>query len=223
MSDNIEKAARLAELTDELDTAAAPEPAGVRRLREAREAAAARDASQVSDVENVPRVKAGDVVHATATGMHLPRTTSLWGGVPALALTRGDRVVVTEEMIAADVDRNGNPGWTAMVHDPDRQVARWGRVHIAPGEPPAGMQPWERGDSEWSEQRELARKAAWAETDPQRRAAALQRVNDVYGPPPTTSTITATYKMDRAYEEQEARIAASAAAGVPNLGPSQGA
>lgn len=223
MSDNIEKVARLAELTAELDTAAAPEPAGVRRLREAREAAAARDTSQVSDVASVPLAKAGDVVHATATGMQLPRTTSLWGGPPSLALTRGDRVVVTEEMIAADVDRHGNPGWTALVHDPDRQVARWGRVHLAPGEPPADMQPWEYGDAEWSEQREIARKAAWSETDPQRRAEALQRVNDVYGPPPTTSTITATYKMDRAYEEQEARIAASAAAGVPNLGPSQGA
>lgn len=217
MSDNIEKVARLAELTAELDTAAAPEPAGVRRLREAREAAAARDASQVSDVASVPRVKAGDVVHATATGMHLPRTTSLWGGVPALALTRGDRVVVTEEMIAADVDRNGNPGWTAMVHDPDRQVARWGRVHLAPGEPPADMQPWEYGDAEWSEQREIARKAAWSETDPKRRAEALQRVKQVYGAPPTTSTVHAVYKGDVAYEAQQAAIAASAAAGALNL------
>lgn len=217
MSENNEQAARLAELTAELDTGAASEPAGVRRLREARKAAAAREASTVSDVEGVPQVKAGDVVHATATGMHLPRTTSLWGGVPALALTRGDRIVVTEEMVAADVDRNGNPGWTALVHDPDRQLARWGRVHLAPGEPPAGMMPWEYGDSEWSEQREIARKAAWAETDPKRRAEALQRVKEVYGAPPITSTVHAVYKGDVAYEAQQAAIAASAAAGALNL------
>lgn len=217
MSENNEKAARLAELTAELDTGAASEPAGVRRLREARKAAAAREASTVSDVEGVPLVKAGDVVHATATGMHLPRTTSLWGGVPALALTRGDRIVVTEEMVAADVDRNGNPGWTTLVHDPDRQIARWGRVHLAPGEPPAGMQPWEYGDAEWSEQREIARKAAWSETDPNRRAEALQRVKEFYGAPPITSTVHAVYKGDVAYEAQQAAIAASAAAGALNL------
>ncbi|MFC7943088.1 hypothetical protein ACFUPZ_07500 [Microbacterium oxydans] len=217
MTNNIDKTARVAELTDELDGAAAPEPVGVRRLREAREAAAAREVSQIPEVEGVPLVEAGDVVHATATGMHLPRTTSLWGGLPALPLTRGDRVVVTEEMIAADVDRNGNPGWTALVHDPDRQIARWGRVHLAPGEPPAGMQPWEHGDAEWSEQREIARKAAWSETDPKRRAEALQRVTEVYGAPPTTSTVHAVYKGDVAYEAQQAAIAASAAAGTPNL------
>lgn len=209
MSDNITKA--------ELDAAVTPEPVGVRRLREAREASAAREASQFSDVESIQLVKVGDVVHATATGMHLPRTTSLWGGVPALALTRGDRIVVTEEMVAADVDRNGNPGWTALVHNPDRQIARWGRVHLAPGEPPADMQPWEYGDAEWSEQREVARKAAWSETDPKRRAEALQRVTEVYGAPPTTSTVHAVYKGDVAYEAQQAAIAASAAAGTLNL------
>lgn len=217
MTNNIDKTARVAKLTDELDGAAAPEPVGVRRLREAREAAAAREVSQSPEVEGVPLVKAGDVVHATATGMHLPRTTSLWGGVPALALTRGDRIVVTEDMVAADVDRNGNPGWTALVHDPDRQIARWGRVHLAPGEPPAGMQPWEYGSAEWSEQREIARKAAWSETDPNRCAEALQRVKEVYGAPPTTSTVHAVYKGDVAYEAQQAAIAASAAAGTPNL------
>lgn len=220
MNDNTDKAARLAELTTELN---APEPRGVRRLREAREAAAVREASPLSDVKDVTLVKAGDVIHATATGLNIPRTVNLWGGLPPLTLTRGDRIVVTPEMIDAAKDRHGSPGWVELVHDPERQVRRWGKVHLAPGEPPEDMPRWEVGTPDWAEAREEARKAAWQEVDPQRRAAALQRVHDVYGPPPVTSTIMSTYKMDRAYEEQQARIAASAAAGTPNIGPSQGA
>lgn len=223
MSDNIDKVVRLAELTAELEHSAATEPIGVRRLREAREGASARNTSAMTDTTGATVVRAGDVIHAVSTGMTLPRTVSLWGGLPPLTLTRGDRIVVTTEMISAAVDRNGDPGWVALVHDAERQVRRWGRVHLAPGEPPADLQPWEYGTPDWAEAREEARKAAWKEVDPQRRAAALQRVHAVYGPPPVTSTITSTYKIDRAYEEQQARIAASAAAGTPNIGSSQGA
>ena len=197
------------------------EPTGARRLRAAEEAAAKlRDQDKVEN-ESAPITQAGDIIHAVATGMHLPRTTSLWGGAPAVLLVRGQSITVTEDMIEASRDRHGNVTWPAMVHDEAAQLRRWGKIHIAPGEPPANMRPWIHGDPEWSEQREIARKAAWAETDPQRRAAALQRVTEVYGKAPTTSTITATYKGDRGFEEQQARIAASAATGTPNLGASR--
>lgn len=207
--------------TEPADVTDAAEPTGVARLRVAREAAAKlRDQPEVES-DTPPVVKVGDVVHATATGMQLPRTTSLWGGPPALLLTRGDRIIITEELIEASRDRNGNVTWPTMVHDEAAQLRRWGKIHLAPGEPPEGMQPWERGSADWAEQREIARKAAWAEVDPQRRAAALQRVTEVYGAAPTTSTVHAVHKTDRAYDEQQARIAASAATGTPNLGPSR--
>jgi hypothetical protein len=180
---------------------------------------AARDqAAQTADTASAPVVQVGDVIHATATGMHLPRTTSLWGGPPALQITRGDRIVVTEELIEASRDRNGNLTWPAMVHDEAAQLRRWGKIHLAPGEPPADMQPWIYGDASWSEAREVSRRAAWAETDPQRRAAALQKVTEVFGAPPTTSTVTATYKGDADADAQQQRIAAGAATGAPNLG-----
>ncbi len=166
-------------------------------------------------------VQDGDVIHAVSTGLNIPRTASLWGGLPSLSLTRGDRVVVTQAMIEAAIDRHGNPGWTALVHDPQRQIARWGRIHLAPGEPPADMQPWIYGDASWSEQREIARKAAWQEIDPQRRAAALEEVKRKFGPAPTTSTVHAVYKGDAMYDAQQARIAESAATGTPNLGASR--
>lgn len=169
----------------------------------------------------VPVVQAGDVIHALATGLSISRTASIWGGLPPLLLTRGDRIVVTEEMVAADRDRHGRPGWTSMVHDPDRQLRRWGKVFLAPGEPPEGIEPWELGSPEWAEARETARKAAWNEPNPQRRAVALDDVQRVYGAAPTTSTITATIKGDADYDAQQQRIAASATTGSPNVGPSR--
>lgn len=195
-----EKKQRLAELTAEL-TAPTSEPA--------------------AESGAVPLVKVGDVIHATATGLTISRTASLWGGLPPLLLTRGDRIEVTAEMITADRDRHGRPGWTAMVHDPDRQLRRWGKVLLAPGEPPADMMPWEPGTSEWAEAREAARKAAWSEPNPQRRAEALEDVQRVYGAAPTTSTIIATIKGDAAYDAQQERIAASAVIGSPQVGPSR--
>lgn len=197
------------------------ESAGIRRLREAKEASAKLREQPEVESDTAPVVKVGDVVHALATGMQLPRTTSLWGGAPALQLVRGQSFTVTAEMIEASKDRFGNVTWPAMVRDEAAQLRRWGKIHLAPGAAPQDMQPWIYGDASWSEQREIARRAAWAETNPDRRAAALAEVQRVYGAAPTTSTVHAIHKTDAAYDAQQARIAASAATGVPNLGPSR--
>ena len=197
------------------------EQTGVRRLREVRDRLAEQSA-EGTDTASARTVKVGDVVHAVATGLTIVRTTSLWGGDPALSLTKGDQFVVTQQMLDADLDRHGRPGWSGIVHDENAQFAKWGRVYVAPGPAPEGMPSWEHGSPDWAEARETARKAAHAETDPQRRAQALRRVQEVFGAAPTTSTITSIIRGDRAYEEQQQRISESAAAGVPNIGPSRG-
>lgn len=205
--------------TESADVNDAAEPVGVARLRAAQEAVA--NLQQDAAVESPLIVQPGDVVHAVSTGLSIHRNSSLWGGTPPLTLTRGDSFVVTEEMIEAAKDRHGRPGWPSLVNDPERQLARWGRIHLAPGPTPEGMRPWTHGDADWAEQREQARQAAWKEPGPERRAAALQRVTEIYGPAPTTSSVHAIYKTDRAHDEQQARIAASAASGTPNMGPSR--
>jgi hypothetical protein len=201
-----------------------PQTPGQARLEAMRAEVAKLQSEEAStpDETSAPVVVPGDLVHVLESGMTIPRTTSLWGGAPALQLTRGDVFTVTREMIEASRDRHGNLTWPAMVHGEDAQIRRWGAVRLRPGPAPAGMHSWVYGDAQWSEERETARRAAWAETDPERRKVALQRVIETYGAAPTTSTVHAVIKGDRAYDEQQQRIAASAAAGVPNIGPSSG-
>lgn len=156
-------------------------------------------------------------------GIPIPRSASIFGA-PSVTLYRGDEIEIDAAMLEADLDRHGRPGWAALLHDDAMQVEKWGSVRLRPGRAPRDLQPWVHGSPLWSEQREAARRAAWAEPNPERRAEALAEVKRTYGDAPTTSTVlnTATTPTERAAAEQAERIAASAAAGVPNLGPSRG-
>lgn len=158
------------------------EPIGVQRLRLARERAAALRAADPTPETTARRVEVGDIVHAVNTGLQIHRTASLWGGDPALMLKRGDSFVVTAGMLEADLDRNGKPSWSVLVHDPDAQYARWGKLYLAPGEAPADMQPWIVGDADWKEAREAARQRAWRIVDEQEQKAAFQEIHRIYGP-----------------------------------------
>lgn len=158
------------------------EPVGVQRLRLARERAAALSAADPTPETTARRVEVGDVVHALVTGVHISRTTSLWGGEPALNLRRGDSFVVTQAMLDADLDRHGQPSWTILVHDEDAQYARWGRLRLAAGEAPQGMMPWVMGDPDWKEAREAARQRAWRIIDEQEQREAFAEIHRVYGP-----------------------------------------
>ncbi|MFK3678696.1 hypothetical protein ACI2IP_13270 [Microbacterium sp. NPDC090218] len=182
------------------------EPAGVRRLREARAALAARRAEP--ETEGVPVVQAGDEIHCTDPGgILLPRSTSVFGGEPGMQLFRGDTVTVQRSWIEASRDGSGQLTWPTLVHDPDEQVRRWGRVRLAPGPFPEEASRYERGTPDWAEAREQARKAAWAEPNAERRAAALAEVAREFGPPPVTSTIVSTTpdpSIKRAAEQRAA-------------------
>lgn len=192
------------------------------RLHALRAEVAAMETPAPADTASAPHVAVGDTVHAVATGLSIPRTTSLWGGDPALTLTKGDEFIVTQAMLDADVDRYGNRGWSGIVHDADAQLAKWGKVYLAPGPAPSDLPRWEYGDPQWSEDRETARRAAWSESDPERRAEALSEVKRVYGDAPTTSTVLATYRVDKAFEAQQERIRAAVANGTQNYGRSRG-
>lgn len=158
------------------------EPTGVQRLRLARERTAALRAADPTPETTAKRVEVGDVVHAVNTGLQIHRSASLWGGDPALMLKRGDSFIVTQGMLEADLDRNGKPSWSILVHDPDAQYAKWGKLYLAPGEAPADMEPWIPGDADWKEAREAARQAAWRIADEAEQKQAFQEIRRKFGP-----------------------------------------
>lgn len=112
---------------------------------------------------------------------------------------RGERITVT---------RDDSPDRLALILDGDAQVRRWGSVRLVPGA--VTVDPWTTvGDPTWAEERETARKAAWAEPDPVRRGAALAAVEARFGPAaPTSRTIAAPVSSphQRAYEADQKRL-----------------
>ena len=132
-------------------------------------------------------VRPGDEIHALKAGLHV----HTGGGFLASAHTTraGETICLTAAMIDASRDTFGN-SWMALIGDDAAQMERWGEVRFRLGRAPEGTPTWgEVGDADWRMQREEARQAAWAEADPDRRAAALRAVHEKFGPAPVTSTI----------------------------------
>lgn len=159
-------------------------------------------------------VAPGDEIHVLVTGVSI----STGGGFTASAHTSraGETICLTAAMIDASRDTFGN-SWMSLIGDDAAQVERWGEVRFRLGRAPEGTPTWGAvGDSDWREQREDARKAAWAEADPVRRAAALQDVHDRFGPAPVTSTILNT-TPDPSIAAAEAQQKALDAGGVRHV------
>jgi hypothetical protein len=152
------------------------------------------------------KIQPGDTVHVLTT-ISVP-TGDIFAG--SFMPERGTEFEVSAAMIEAARDRLGNPGWPALVHDEDGQLAKWGKVVFRAGPAPADLQRWTFGDPAWEEAREIARRAAHAETDPHRRAAALRLVHETYGAAPSTSKHTPapreSYWAKQAEEQQARRI-----------------
>lgn len=161
---------------------------------------AARKADTTTEApDEGPRVaQVGETIHAVRSGFSVPQSLpdELWGGPGNLPLTRGDELVITERHVEAARNRLGQPGWLALVHNPDEQVRRWGHVVIVPGPRPVGMEPWVRGDRDWSEARERAMLAAGALGDPHERADAIAAVNARFGGPPASNSSSTVYRGD---------------------------
>lgn len=122
--------------------------------------------------------KAGDVVHALVSGFTYPVSSELTGG---RVTRRGETIELTDDMLAAARDRNGDSFWD-IVDDTEAQAARWGAVVFARGAAPAELETWLPGTPEHAIAREKARLEAWLVSNPVERAAALHEVERRYGP-----------------------------------------
>lgn len=199
------------------------ETTGQRRLREAREHAAALDTAEpITPEARIP--KPAEEIHFLESGRVIPLTLpEEFVGTGGHITTRGETVIVTDRMLRAAVDRHGNAGWPSYVYDEDAQIARYGSVWVRAGRAPEDMDPWLPGTPDWAEARELARREAHQLPAEQQRAEALAEVHRRFGPAPTTSVTLNTAKSasERSYDEQQIRIRAAAAQGLPNVGPSK--
>lgn len=165
------------------------------------------------ETASAPRIPSpGDTLHVLRSGL----TVSLGGGTlmsaRAVVLERGQTFTVTSEMIAAARDRHGSlaSSWLSFVYDEPGQIARYGAVIVRPGPAPADLRPWEYGSPDWQNARETARRRAHTLPTEAERRDALAAVEREYGPAPTTSATTATYRehhTERAAREQAERIA----------------
>lgn len=150
------------------------------------------------------KLREGDWVHFT-------RTISAWGDL----WLRGSSVQLSADHIARTIDTTGR-SWLDEI---DTEGARIGR-----GEWPAGEPTWVFGDPDWAEQREAARRRAWAILDPAERAAAREAVEREYGPAPSTSNTIAnltTSPEQRAAAEQRARLDAEGVRSRSNYSPNE--
>ena len=131
-------------------------------------------------------VKAGDVVHFLRSGLlhHVIVGTRLVTEISR----RGAELTITQQMIENLGDRNGR-SWLEYIHNPERQIDRWGYVAVAPGPAPEGLTPWTPDSPEQDMERDRRRAAAWATTDPQARAKALREVDKAFGRASTSKTL----------------------------------
>lgn len=217
MSTNEVEPAGVAHLTHEARAALQAEPIGVRSLRAAREAAATLQAEQAASAP-IPVVP-GDEIHVLVTGVSIPTG----GGFLASAHTSraGETIRITRAIIDASYSASGR-SWMALINNEPAQIEKWGEVRFRMGRAPEGVQTWTQyGDSDWREQREQARQAAWAEPNPDRRAAALRAVHDKFGPAPVTSTTISTTPDPsiKLAEEQRARLDAGGIRQTNNYAP----
>ncbi|MBD8205092.1 hypothetical protein IFU08_09775 [Microbacterium sp. CFBP 8790] len=143
----------------------------------------------------------------------MPTGRGTLGGA-GMTLARGKVFVVTSDLVEASRDRNGDPGWPALVHDEEKQTAFWGRRMLAPADDVTeDLSIPERGSAAWEEAREAARVAAWRIEDPRERALARAAVERRYGPAPLTSSTTWSDPAERERLDASARAADARAQG----------
>lgn len=126
----------------------------------------------------------GQTVHFLVTGFTYCTSSSLLAA--GAISTRGDELVITEELVEANTDRNGKC-FLAGLHSPEAQEQAYGQRVIAPGPRPDGMLSTTPGTPEHEIARARERHAAFALQDPKDVEAALADIRSRYGRAPTTS------------------------------------
>ena len=156
-----------------------------------------------TDVTVNPYAQPGATFHWLRSGVIWRAKPAAMFGTASEISARSQTVVITAAMLEA------SPWLNTYLGDPEAQIEKWGEVRIGVGPFPEGTSRYIRGDADWAEAREFARRAAWAETDPERQAAARAAVEAEFGPAPTTSTHTEIreHSTVRAAREQAERIA----------------
>ncbi len=145
-------------------------------------------------------VKPGDEITILTSGISVPSGDWLIGGT---VMSRGDVFRVSQAQIDASHDRYGTPGGIMLAGDPAEQLRRWGvqRFHLGK----LDLDPWQRGDEEWVQAREEARRAAHQQPTEQARAEALREVHRKFGAGPSTSSHT-PIKADGFWERKAQEV-----------------
>jgi hypothetical protein len=132
----------------------------------------------------------GETMHFLATGLTYLRIE----GGPALGAVskRGEELFISQDMLDANTDRAGECVFK-LLHDPEGQMARFGRVMFAPGPAPADLLLTEPGTVDHEQARARERQAAYRIADQTSRNEALRTIAERYGAAPTTSRTMATF------------------------------
>jgi hypothetical protein len=134
----------------------------------------------------------GEVFHVLQTGFTVH--TTKYGVAFSKISKRGDEITVTPELLEANCDRNGVLApFLALLHDPEAQLRRWGTQVTAAGSWPREYLKTIPGTSEHEEARQSAHREALAIENATERIAALEAVEQRYGPAPTTSRTHVRY------------------------------
>ncbi|WP_447647960.1 hypothetical protein [Microbacterium forte] len=159
-------------------------------------------------------VRPADIIHAKLTGTTFATGR---GFMSASHVTKaGENIVVTQQLIDASRDAGGR-SWLRHLVSEEAQLAAWREVRFGLGTAPEGVRTWNRrGDADWVEQREAARREAWSQPTAEARAEALAAVEKRFGPAPTTS-VTLNTTPDPSIKLAEEQQAALNAGGVKHV------
>jgi len=121
----------------------------------------------------------GVTIHFLRDGLTISVGTSLHLA-DAMVMRRGQSLLVTPELRAANTDRLGR---CALDLTEDEQLQRFGVVHFRPVEFPADQDPLTPDSLEYDDRRAAALQDAGRISDPDEQRVALARIREAYGVP----------------------------------------
>ncbi|PPF39169.1 hypothetical protein [Rathayibacter sp. AY1A3] len=131
-------------------------------------------------MSETPASLVGQVVHVRQDGTTVRLSTAFMA--PSTVFSRGQEFIVTDEVLEAGLDRNGQLlAWLSTLDDLSAPIGR--------GPWPEGMSKFIRGTPEWSEARENARQRAWRLPGRDEQAQALREVQREFGPSMPTHSV----------------------------------
>lgn len=122
-------------------------------------------------------LRAGDTIHWVNNGPAIGTKRDDFHGAWVHLGERGSQIVLTDEILEVNRDRNGNSLFD-LVDNPGAQVARWGEVKIGRGPRPEGLTSYVPGTIDHLLAYQEAHHLIEVTTpDPDERAAKLSALN----------------------------------------------